>query len=258
MMIDRLADLRPPHDEDEEEEDEEEEGRGGDGEVEGLHKFETDLRQLMDGILDLKRRGNLPDRERTICMKLLLRMTLKQNIFDERQLAQAQEWLTMLEGTRRRGPRLDTYNEAEMAGEIRSSKASSSKAARGGRGGRGRGRGGTAGRGTPAASTVATRKRMSRKGFGSDDDDQDEEDDDFSDDGKTCDEVSSQLTRELMTPCSFLSGCAVAPKKRSRKSVAAAVVSDDPVIQFDMGDNYSGEQAFTHSLSFDLMQPNLI
>lgn len=60
-MIDRLADLRPLRDDDDDEEGDEEgedEGvRGDEGEgVERLNKFETDLRQLMDGILDLKRR----------------------------------------------------------------------------------------------------------------------------------------------------------------------------------------------------------
>ncbi|CAE7663537.1 Chd6, partial [Symbiodinium microadriaticum] len=110
MMIDRLDELRLPSEDDEDDEDNEEEGTG---EVEGLDKFMTDLRQLMDGILDLKRRDNLPDRERNVCMKLLLRMSLRGNIFEEGQVAQAQEWLTMLEGTRRRGPRLEVYNEQE-------------------------------------------------------------------------------------------------------------------------------------------------
>lgn len=36
-----------------------------------------DLSQMMDGMLDLNRRNQLPDRERAICLKLLLRITLK-------------------------------------------------------------------------------------------------------------------------------------------------------------------------------------
>lgn len=121
-------------------------------------------------------------------MKLLLRMTLKCNVFDERQVAQAQEWLTMLEGTRRRGPRLETYNEDEMAKEIRPSKTGKG-GGKGAKAGRGRGGGrGTAAAGkvasTPApqtAATVSTRKRRkSRKG--SDSDENEQEDDDFSDD----------------------------------------------------------------------------
>ena len=36
-----------------------------------------DLSQMMDGMLDLNRRNQLPDRERAICLKLLLRVTLK-------------------------------------------------------------------------------------------------------------------------------------------------------------------------------------
>lgn len=53
IMMDRLKDLRGPSDD--EDEDEDAEG-AGDTEVEGLDKFMTDLRQLLDGILDLKRR----------------------------------------------------------------------------------------------------------------------------------------------------------------------------------------------------------
>ncbi len=47
-------------------------------------------------------RGQLPDRERMTCLKLLLRITLQTEKFDDLELADAQEWLTILEGTRRR------------------------------------------------------------------------------------------------------------------------------------------------------------
>ena len=47
-------------------------------------------------------RGTLPDRERNTCLKLLLRLTLKGDMLDADQLVLAQEWLTSLEGTRRR------------------------------------------------------------------------------------------------------------------------------------------------------------
>ena len=38
-------------------------------------------------------------------MKLLLRITLKTDLFDEVFVDRAQEWLTALEGSRRRGNR---------------------------------------------------------------------------------------------------------------------------------------------------------
>lgn len=76
-------------------------------------KFFSDIAQMMEGILDLQRRNSLPDRERTLCMKLLLRITLKTDLFDEDFLDQAQQWLTVLEGTRRRGNRQDLYKEAQ-------------------------------------------------------------------------------------------------------------------------------------------------
>ena len=43
----------------------------------GVDKYMKDLTQMMDGMLDLNRRNQLPDRERAICLKLLLRITLK-------------------------------------------------------------------------------------------------------------------------------------------------------------------------------------
>lgn len=47
------------------------------GSREGIEKYMKDLSQMMDGMLDLNRRNQLPDRERAICLKLLLRVTLK-------------------------------------------------------------------------------------------------------------------------------------------------------------------------------------
>ena len=46
-----------------------------------IEKYMKDLSQMMDGMLDLNRRNQLPDRERAICLKLLLRITLKVSIY---------------------------------------------------------------------------------------------------------------------------------------------------------------------------------
>ena len=67
-----------------------------------VEKFMRDLTQMMDGMLDLHRRGQLPDRENAICQKLLLRISLKDDVFDESDRARATEWLSMVEGGRRR------------------------------------------------------------------------------------------------------------------------------------------------------------
>ena len=50
------------------------------------------------GMLDLHRRNQLPDRERAVCVKLLLRVTLKDEIFDELERSQVGEWLSVVEG----------------------------------------------------------------------------------------------------------------------------------------------------------------
>eukprot|EP00601_Ochromonadales_sp_CCMP2298_P021910 CAMPEP_0173321264 /NCGR_PEP_ID=MMETSP1143-20121109/29311_1 /TAXON_ID=483371 /ORGANISM="non described non described, Strain CCMP2298" /LENGTH=703 /DNA_ID=CAMNT_0014264991 /DNA_START=1 /DNA_END=2108 /DNA_ORIENTATION=+ len=67
---------------------------------EGVDKFMKDLGQMMEGMLDLSRRNQLPERERGVCLKLLVRLTLKVEIFDEFELTQAQQWLAIIEGAR--------------------------------------------------------------------------------------------------------------------------------------------------------------
>jgi hypothetical protein len=47
-------------------------------------------------------------------MKMLLRITLKEEIFDDEERFQAQEWLTIIEGTRVRRNRHDIYNIDNM------------------------------------------------------------------------------------------------------------------------------------------------
>ena len=65
---------------------------------EAVDKYMKDLSQLMEGMLDLNRRNQLPDRERAIVMKLLLRLTLKEEVFDDQDRATAAEWLSTVEG----------------------------------------------------------------------------------------------------------------------------------------------------------------
>jgi hypothetical protein len=63
-----------------------------DDDDEVLEKYMKDLSQMMDGMLDLNRRNQLPERERAVCMKLLLRITLKTKSFGEDDRMKAQEW----------------------------------------------------------------------------------------------------------------------------------------------------------------------
>jgi len=97
MMLQRLADDTI--------DDNDEGGAGG--------KFTKDMIQMMDGILDLQRRGQLPDREKSTCTKLLLRITLREDSFTVEQREQAQTWLTILEGTRNRRVRTEVKEAVE-------------------------------------------------------------------------------------------------------------------------------------------------
>lgn len=112
-----------------------------DGGREAIDKFMKDLNNMMEGMLDLNRRNQLPERERAVCMKLLLRMTLKEEVFDDDERDKAHEYLAVMEGTRsRRGREVYQAEDHRKNGGGRG----------GGRGrGRGAGRGGGRGRGRP-------------------------------------------------------------------------------------------------------------
>lgn len=93
-------------------------------------KFFKDMDQLMTGILDLLLRyvlqplyyfcgdcfvfllltvddnygisGQLPDKERSVVMKLLLQITIRESTFEFAERNKAQDWLRQVEGTRQR------------------------------------------------------------------------------------------------------------------------------------------------------------
>eukprot|EP01035_Chromulina_nebulosa_P019284 gene19284-25143_t len=69
---------------------------------ETIEKFMKDLKQMIEGMLDLHRRNQLPDQQRDICLKLLLRISLKEDVFSDRDISQVKEWLSTIEGSRRR------------------------------------------------------------------------------------------------------------------------------------------------------------
>jgi predicted NUDIX family phosphoesterase len=95
-----------------------------------IAKYMKDLAQMMEGMLDLSRRNTLPERERAVCLKLLLRITLKDDVFDEYEILQAQEWLSVIEGARSRRGRTDLYT----APDHRKSASKSSSSSKSGRG----------------------------------------------------------------------------------------------------------------------------
>lgn len=64
-------------------------------------------------------------------MKLLLRMTLKEDVFEDDERAEAQQWLTTIEGTRNRR-RADVYNAGDKPIE-RSKKGPKVKFSKGGK-----------------------------------------------------------------------------------------------------------------------------
>ncbi|CAN0121606.1 unnamed protein product, partial [Ectocarpus fasciculatus] len=69
IMLDRFKEVLPRERGSDDEDDKDDDDMEASAAV---NKFMTDMAQMMDGILDLKRRGQLPDRERNMSMKLLL------------------------------------------------------------------------------------------------------------------------------------------------------------------------------------------
>jgi superfamily II DNA or RNA helicase len=98
-------------------------------------KFMKDMSQMMNGILDLQRRGHLPENEKATCATLLLRLSMKEELLSKTQLNEAKIWLSVIEGNRKRATRV-TVDSPDRP--------------HGGRG-RGRGRGGRGGGGRGSA-----------------------------------------------------------------------------------------------------------
>mmetsp|Transcript_5980 Transcript_5980/g.11311 ORF Transcript_5980/g.11311 Transcript_5980/m.11311 type:complete len:2522 (+) Transcript_5980:139-7704(+) len=67
-----------------------------------INKFIEDLKSMMDGIFDDIDDDNLSEDEKTVCEKLLLTISCKEQIFSEAQRLLARNMLKRLEGDRRR------------------------------------------------------------------------------------------------------------------------------------------------------------
>ena len=96
-----------------------------------MEKYMKDLALMIDGMLDLNRRNQLPERERSICINLLLQITIREEMFSDDSRSLAQGWMSLLEGTRSRRVRQDLYQTQELKPR---SKGSSSKPGGVGRG----------------------------------------------------------------------------------------------------------------------------
>lgn len=93
-------------DDDEADEGEEEEKKSGyqlsRGNRRRVHKFMSDLKSMMEGILLDAEDDSLPQSEKSLCQKLLLTISIKERLFNEEQRKLARILLKRLEGDRRR------------------------------------------------------------------------------------------------------------------------------------------------------------
>ncbi len=67
-----------------------------------VSKYIKDLDQMMTGMIDLNSKNTLPERERSLCFKLLLDLTTRDDFFSMDDRSQFQDWLVQIEGTRGR------------------------------------------------------------------------------------------------------------------------------------------------------------
>ena len=67
-----------------------------------VRKYIKDLDQMMTGMIDLNAKNTLPERERSLCFKLLLDLTTRDDFFSMDDRSQFQDWLVQIEGTRGR------------------------------------------------------------------------------------------------------------------------------------------------------------
>jgi superfamily II DNA/RNA helicase len=78
-----------------------------------IRKYFKDLSQMMKGLLDLNSRGTLPDKEKEVCMNLLLLISINESMFSEKDRVQANTWLAAIEGSRSRKQRIDLSSPAK-------------------------------------------------------------------------------------------------------------------------------------------------
>lgn len=175
-------------------------------------KFMKDMSQMMNGILDLQRRGHLPENEKATCATLLLRLTMKEELLSKTQLNEAKIWLSVIEGNRKRATRVAVDSPDRPQGGR-------------GRGGRGRG-GGRGGGGRGAA----------KKNIEPLDDEDDDADD--ADDEKPLNKRGGSRAKSTRTrgrPEAVLNESAASGSKR-RGSAGKKVANEDETDDLDDDD----------------------
>ena len=122
---------------------------------ESVRAFYQDLEDMVTKLIDLHDRGKCPTRDRDLCVMLLFKISIKEDLFSAEQKAQVAKWRSLLEGTRMRTCRQDLGVESDDDTSV-------DGGGRGGGGGGGKKKGGkrgsTAGAGAGAGAAVGTSK----------------------------------------------------------------------------------------------------
>jgi hypothetical protein len=84
-----------------------------------LREFMNDLKGVMEDIFEQDSMETLPSSEKATCQKLLLTITVKENMFNEEQRKTAQRLLNRLEGDRRRKCRTSNIGADVQVEEVR-------------------------------------------------------------------------------------------------------------------------------------------
>jgi len=80
-----------------------------------VHKFMSDLKSMMDGIIEEADDDSLPNSEKAVCQKLLLTISAKELIFSEEERHLARVLLKRLEGDKRRRCRTSTEGGSRIS-----------------------------------------------------------------------------------------------------------------------------------------------
>jgi hypothetical protein len=78
---------------------------------EAVKAYFKDLQTMVEGMRNLMGKNQLPERERTATIHLLLQVSLRESIFNDAQRAQAEEWQSLFEGSRHRKKTVGMYRD---------------------------------------------------------------------------------------------------------------------------------------------------
>jgi chromodomain-helicase-DNA-binding protein 7 len=81
--------------------------------AEALLAFFADVESMVTGLVDLHKRNKCPPRDREDALVLLLKISIKEDLFSHQQREQATQWRLSLEGPRVRACRQDVYEASD-------------------------------------------------------------------------------------------------------------------------------------------------